>query len=146
MATYEIIIRDETIGNGTNTPNTTPQPNKPNWVAPSNKPFPSNTTDEDSNNFSLKATAKVVYDMANQFVLGRIGEFTRDSLTQQKISAITQLGSIGMSFVVNPVLGATHLMTTTASNMIDYSIRVQKQVEYNQVMLQRAGYINRSRN
>lgn len=148
--TYEIIIKDETgKGVGTNVSgddNTTPQqPDKP---QPQPKPLTPDNNDskEKASDFNAKFLAKLGYDMVNDFVISRVGQYTRDSLTQQKINAVSSVASNSMAFAVNPVLGGISLATSIVSKSIDYAVATQKEAHAQSNDWQRAGWINRSRN
>ena len=89
--------------------------------------------------------AKTVINEARALVIPRIGEFARDSLLQQKIDASLNLADTAVSFAINPIVGIANLGNKMASSALDFGIRYQKEQERLTVQLQRASYVNRSR-
>lgn len=133
MAQYELIIKNETT-NGTDEPTNM-----------------AGMGEEESKDISkatpsmAKVTGLIATTLTNSLVLSKVGEFTRDSLTQQKINAATSIGTTVAAFAVNPALGVITLATSMTSQAIDYGINVEKEFNRMSIVGERAGYINRSR-
>lgn len=92
-----------------------------------------------------KIIAKTVVNAVKQQIVPRIGELTRDSLLQRKIDDTMSLIDTGISFAIHPVYGLMNYMTKTASHLATYTIQLEKEHNRLAVSLQRAGYVNRSR-
>lgn len=135
MATYEIIIKDETKGNVSNT----------NISNEDNATKTKETNESQESSINAKAIGQVALNTAKTLVISKVGDFTRDNLLQQKINfGISSVMTIN-SFLINPVYGSINLATQMASSLLDYSIDLQKETNLLRIQSARAGYINRSR-
>ncbi len=88
---------------------------------------------------------KTILNEAQTLIVPRIGEYTRDSLLQQKVDSAISIGDTAAAFAVNPVMGMINLTNKIAGSALDYAIRYQKEQERLTVQTQRASYVNRSR-
>ena len=93
----------------------------------------------------VSVIAKTMLNEAQTLIVPRIGEFTRDSLLQQKVDSAISIGDTAAAFAVNPVMGMINLTNKIAGSALDYAIRYQKEQERLTVQMQRASYVNRSR-
>lgn len=82
---------------------------------------------------------------ARQLVVSKVGQFTRDNLLQRRIDTAVGLAENVVAFAINPVFGAINLAIRITSQALDYSIRKQKEYTSSQIMWERAGWLNRSR-
>lgn len=133
MAQYELIIKNETT-NGTDEPTNMAGMGEQESKDIS-KPTPS----------MAKVTGLIASNLAKDLIISKVGEVTRDSLLQRQINAVGGLVTTGMAFAVDPVLGIATASIGIASNLIDYSINMNKEINRLGINRERAGYINRSR-
>lgn len=92
-----------------------------------------------------KALQYAAIQSARQLVVSKVGEVTRNNMLQRRIDTAISLAEDVVAFAVNPVFGAINLGIKVASQAIDYSVNLEKQTTRNIINLERAGYINRSR-
>jgi len=92
-----------------------------------------------------KALTAVALNAARSLVVSKVGEFTRDNVLQRKIDAVMDMADTAIMFAINPVLGAANLAVKVVAAGIQWNTAVSQQESRGSVMLQRAGYINRSR-
>lgn len=144
MERYEIVIVDRRTKKDTNV------------SGEDKKKKPTNVSGEDQedeetkdNKKEQKATAKLIaktaISEARSLIIPHIGEITRDSLLQQKIDDTLSVVDTAISFAIHPVYGALNMATKTASKLIQYTIDNEKEQNRLEVSLQRASYVNRSR-
>lgn len=134
MASYEIIIRNETEEEKNEATENLAGQDKDKDKATSKT-----TT-------TLKRALKyVALSSTRELVVSKIGAVTRNNLLQRKIDIATSMAQTAYAFAVNPVIGAVTLATSIISQTIDYNLALEKQRNVAQVMWQRAGWINRSR-
>lgn len=88
---------------------------------------------------------KAILNEAQTLIVPRIGEYTRDSLLQQQIDSAIGVASTAAAFAIHPIVGLVDLTNKTVSSALDFSIRQQKEQERLTVQMQRASYVNRSR-
>ena len=136
MASYEIIIRNE--------------------VEEDKNEATENLAGQDSASIEDKAIAKaksttkralryVAINSTRELVISKVGAVTRNNLLQRKIDTVMSIAQTAIAFSVNPVLGAVTLATSAISRVIDLNLALEKQRNVSEVMWQRAGWINRSR-
>lgn len=136
MASYEIIIRNE--------------------VEEDKNEATENLAGQDSTSIEDKAIAKaksttkralryIAINSTRELVISKVGAVTRNNLLQRKIDTVMSMAQTAIAFSVNPVLGAVTLATSAISRVIDLNLSLEKQRNVSEVMWQRAGWINRSR-
>lgn len=135
MATYEIIIKNQTTEEDDN--NLAGQEQNQEEKKDKNTAQPSSQIKNIMRYVALNST--------RELVVSKVGELTRNNLLQRKIDAGIGIAQTAVAFAINPYLGAVTLATQVASQMIDYNVNVTKQSARLEVMGERAGYINRSR-
>lgn len=144
MERYEIIIQDRRTKKPTNVSGEDPKKKRTNVSG----------EDEDDENeqdqikerkAAGKLIAKTAINEARALIVPNIGAITRDSLFQQKIDSTLSMVDTAFAFAVHPAYGALNMATKTASRLIQYTIENQKEQTRLAVSLQRASYINRSR-
>ena len=142
MERYEIIIQDRRRKKPTNVSGEDDKQKKTNVSGEDDK----NEKDEAENKIATgKLIAKTAISEARSLIVPHIGELTRDSLLQRKIDDTLNIVDTTMAFAIHPVYGMINLATKTANRMIQYTIENEKEQNRLAVSLQRASYINRSR-
>lgn len=96
-------------------------------------------------NAAAKLVIKTAVSEARSLLVPHIGEIARDSLLQQRVDATLGLVDTAINFAIHPVYGAINLATNVASRAIRYTIENEKEQNRMAVMMQRASYVNRSR-
>lgn len=135
MATYEIIIKDETKG----------QNRFVNISSDEESAKNKETNESKESSVTAKAVSQVLLNTAKTLVISKIGDYTRDNLLQQKINmGMSSIMTIN-SFLISPIYGTINLATQMTSNFMDYAINLQKEANMLRIQSARAGYINRSR-
>lgn len=136
MASYEIVIRNETSGEGEG-------------VAKNLAGQTKETKEEKSlskiNNQAKAALSYVATNTVRELVVSKVGEVTRNNLLQRKIDTAMRLGQTVLAFTINPILGVATTATSLISQTIDYNLSLEKQRNRTQINWERAGWINRSR-
>lgn len=84
-------------------------------------------------------------NMARTVVMSVVPELVRDSRVAQRINFAMNMVQTAQAFAINPIFGTAHLIMQTANDLIGYTVNAQKQFYRNEINLQRAGYLNRSR-
>lgn len=121
-------------------------------------------TDEDAKNLASdgkkteaeKALAKtnasiqhalnyMITNTARNVVTNVVPELVRDSRVSDRINFAMNAVQTAQAFAINPIFGTAQLTMQVANDLIGYTLNAQKQFYRNQVNLQRAGYLNRSR-
>ena len=59
-------------------------------------------------------------------LLSRVGDYTGNRILQKNISNAMRWANIGVTSVVNPVIGVTMAVTELAGNVLDYGIQAQR--------------------
>lgn len=135
MATYEIIIKDETKG----------QNRFVNISSDEESAKNKETNESKESSVTAKAVSQVLLNTAKTLVISKIGDYTRDNLLQQKINmGMSSIMTIN-SFLISPIYGTINLATQMTSNFMDYAINLQKEANMIRIQSAKAGYINRSR-
>lgn len=135
MATYEIIIKDETKG----------QNRFVNISSDEESAKNKETNESKESSVTAKAVSQVLLNTAKTLVISKIGDYTRDNLLQQKINmGMSSIMTIN-SFLISPIYGTINLATQMTSNFMDYAINLQKEANMLRIQSAKAGYINRSR-
>ena len=133
MAQYELIIKsEESEGKGEPT-------NMAGMGEDPNENISKPTTS------MAKITGLIAMNLAKELVVSKVGEVTRDSLLQRKIDTATGLVTTVGAFAVDPGLGLATAGIGIASQLIDYSVNMEKEMNRLAINRERAGYINRSR-
>ena len=142
MERYEIIIQDR-------------RSKKPTNVSGEDDKKKTNVSGEDEENekedkektskIGAKLIAKTVINEARQLVVANIGQIERDTLLQTKIEEGFDLADTIVGFAVHPAYGALNLANKLTNKMINLSVKQQHESTRLEVSLQRASYVNRSR-
>lgn len=144
MERYEIIIQDRRSKKPTNVAGEDDRRNKTN-VSGEDEEDKEKNDQKESNKATLKLITKTAISEARSLIVSRVGELTRDSLLQQKIDDTLNIVDTAMAFAIHPAYGLVNMATKQASRMIQYTIENQKEYQRLTISLQRASYINRSR-
>lgn len=133
MEQYEIVIVNDTGGDG----------NKSNLAGQGK------SKNEDNLSTQNEQIGKVVkyaaIQSARQLIVSKVGATTRNNMLQRRIDVAMGIAQDAAAFAINPVFGAINLGIRAASQAIDYNLRLEKQYNANRINLERAGYLNRSR-
>lgn len=134
MASYEIIIRNEVEEDKNEATEN---------LAGQKKSKDKSTAKSDK---TLKnALRYVALNSTRELVVSKIGSVARNNLLQRKIDVAISMAQTAIAFAINPALGAVTMATSLISQTIDYNLALEKQRNVSEVMWQRAGWINRSR-
>ena len=144
MERYEIVIIDRRQKKDTNVSGEDKK-KKPTNVSGQDQEDEEQKDNKKEKKVTASVVAKTALNEARSLILPHIGEVTRDSLLQEKIDNTASLVDTAISFAIHPAMGAVNLATKTASKMISLSVTRQKEITRLQVALQRASYVNRSR-
>lgn len=132
MEQYEIVIVNDTGDDGT-----------------SNLAGQGKDKNEDNIATPGQQVAKVLKYAALQsvrtLIVSKVGEVTRDNMLQRRIDLGISVAEDAIAFAIHPVFGAINLGVKIASQAIDYQNNLTKQTRRNTINLERAGYLNRSR-
>ena len=141
MERYEIIIQDR-------------RTKKPTNVSGEDEKKKTNVSGQDEtdkedkekeNKISAKLIAKTAINEARTLIVANLGELKRDTLYQAKIEDAMDLADTLISFKVHPAYGALTLANKMTSKIINLSVQNQRETSRLEVSLQRASYVNRSR-
>lgn len=141
MERYEIIIQDR-------------RTKKPTNVSGEDEKKKTNVSGQDEtdkedkekeNKISAKLIAKTAINEARTLIVANLGELKRDTLYQAKIEDAMDLADTLISFKVHPAYGALTLANKMTNKIINLSVQNQRETSRLEVSLQRASYVNRSR-
>lgn len=133
MAQYEILIKtDITDEENKNIANDKKQTDEQKALAKTNASI------EHAIDYMITNTARSV-------VTNVVPELVRDSRVNDRINFAMNMVSTAQAFAVNPIFGTATLIMQTANDLIGYTLNARKEALRNDVNLQRAGYLNRSR-
>ena len=96
--------------------------------------------EKDDSSIKLPTASKIasmVLSSAN-IVNSVVGSYTQNKVRQSNISAGLRIASMGISFSINPILGAIHLATTVGKTIADVSV---KQINSQQESAYRRSYM-----
>ncbi|MDD3862265.1 MAG: hypothetical protein PHV79_00200 [Clostridia bacterium] len=95
--------------------------------------------------FGAKALAIYLGKQAFQMASARVGQYTRNSVLQDRVSSALRVGAYVGAIAVNPVLGAAAYGIDLVSSSIDYNFKSRQEGSTLAIKNERAGNINRSR-
>lgn len=87
----------------------------------------------------------MITNTARTVVTNVVPELVRDSRVTDRINFAMNMVQTAQAFAINPIFGTATLLLQTSNDIIGYMLNVRKEALRNEVNLQRAGYINRSR-
>lgn len=131
MEQYEIVIVNETDDNKSNLAGQGKNKNEDNVATPT----------KELGKLAKYATLQGVRTL----VVSRVGELSRDNMLQRRIDFGISIAQDAMAFMIHPAIGAINLAIKAVSTAIDFAVKQQKQTVVNTINLERAGYLNRSR-
>ena len=89
-------------------------------------------------NYMITNTARTV-------VTNVVPELVRDSRVSDRINFAMNAVQTAQAFAINPIFGTAQLTMQVANDLIGYALNTRKEALRQNVTLQRAGYLNRSR-
>ena len=97
-----------------------------------------NASIQNALNYMITNTARTV-------VTNVVPELVRDSRVSDRINFAMNAVQTAQAFAINPIFGTAQLTMQVANDLIGYALNTRKEALRQNVTLQRAGYLNRSR-